>query len=113
MVNKIVNGCPGVGRSCPKQFIDRRNVGDSGCNMAAGSFVLRNLLRSKYFGLFLCFALIHCQKGFAQDIGEIETFDLLMPNVLPKKVSPFKCIAMLLCDFYTTRKSTDQYMYAV
>jgi hypothetical protein len=86
-------------RSCLGKFIDRRNVGDSGCNMAAGSFFLQNLLRSKYFGLFLCFALIHGQPGFAQVDGEIETFDLLMPNVLPKKVSS---IQMYLSDFDST-----------
>jgi hypothetical protein len=56
--------------------------------MAAGSFFLQNLLRSKYFWPFLCFTLIiHGQQGFSQNIEEIETFDLLMPNVLPKKVS--------------------------
>ena len=84
----------------------------------AGSFFLRNLLRSKNFGSFLCFTLIiHIQQGFGQENGEIETFDLLMPNVLPKKVSEhfenIKLDALLYGSYYLSRKSTDQYMYAI
>ena len=56
----------------------------------AGSCFRLNLLRTNLFlPLFLCYALIvHGQQVHCQDdTGEIETFDLLMPNVLPRKVS--------------------------
>ena len=75
--------------------------------MAAGSFYLQNLLRSKYVLPFLCFTLIiHGQQGFGQDTGEIETFDLLMPNVLPKKVSVNVINSLIASN--SKRKSTDQ-----
>ncbi|KAI9557290.1 hypothetical protein GHT06_017115 [Daphnia sinensis] len=74
--------------------------------MAALSFVRLNLLRSKFFWHFVCFALfIHDQQGFAfaQEQGEIETFDLLMPNVLPKKAETYFCTPIRIdsdTDYY-------------
>ena len=78
-------------------------------NIMAGSCFHLNLLRSKLcLPLFLCYALIsHGQRVHSE---EIETFDLLMPNVLPKKVSS-KEASNCSQIFDSTGKGSDQYFW--
>lgn len=58
--------------------------------MEGSSFFRRlDLLRLKYICLFLCLTIfLNKKEVVGQDVTpNVETFDLLMPNVLPRKVS--------------------------
>ena len=48
-----------------------------------------DLLRLKCLWNCIFFVLILNPTLMVNALGEVETFDLLMPNVLPKKVSDF------------------------
>ena len=57
--------------------------------MALAKEMSFDLLRLKCLWNCIFFVLILNPTLMVNALGEVETFDLLMPNVLPKKVSDF------------------------